>query len=158
MGRVVTLAQLPASRIAGGIESASITQGEMREMAAELIRIAPGSLWTATVPHGSDCYLFMLNGVGAIAAGNAQFDFPAQAFATLQEGVEFTVENDSDAAADIVKVIAPPSRISVNRRLHGQDPSGRTREDADGRSAGSEKESASIWSVTTRPSRNAATR
>ena len=33
---------------------------------------------------------------------------PTQAFATVEEGMEFTVNNSSSAAAEIVKVIAPP--------------------------------------------------
>jgi len=108
MGNVVTFSQLPATKIAGGIASAAITKGDMREMAAEFIQIAPSQRWTATAPQGSDCYLFMLAGAGAISAGGSRHKFPVQAFATLQEGVEFTVENDGQARADIVKVIAPP--------------------------------------------------
>ena len=108
MGQVVTFSQLPAKQMAGGIASAPVTGGEMREMAAEFIQVAPGRRWTATAPHGSDCYLFMLAGAGAISAGGNRHRFPAQAFATIQEDVEFTVENDGAAPADIVKVIAPP--------------------------------------------------
>jgi hypothetical protein len=53
----------------------------------------------------------MLEGATAISAGNVHRRFPAQAFATLQEGVEFTIENDGDASARIVKVRAPPQPI-----------------------------------------------
>jgi len=108
MGRVVTLAQAPADKIADGIERAPITAGETREMAAEFIGIAPGKRWSATAPHGSDCYLFMLKGEGAISAGNVRQRFPAQTFATVQEGTDFTIENDGGSAAEIVKVLAPP--------------------------------------------------
>jgi hypothetical protein len=41
MGRVVTFSQLPAHAIADGASRAAITQGETREMAADLIRIDP---------------------------------------------------------------------------------------------------------------------
>jgi len=108
MGKVVTLAQLQGIKIADGIDSAPITKGETREMAAELIRIAPGKRWTATAPRGSDTYLFMLKGAGAIGGTRGRHRFPAQTFATVQEGVEFTIENDGNAPADIVKTIAPP--------------------------------------------------
>ena len=107
MGRVVTFAQLPTTK-AAGVDSAPITNGETREMAAEYIRIAPGQRWTATAPSGSDCYLFMLDGAGSISAAGNRLHFPAQAFAALQEGIEFTVESDGGASANIVKVIAPP--------------------------------------------------
>lgn len=116
MGRVVTFAQAPADKIGDGIERAPITTGETREMAAEFIRIAPGKRWRTTAPRGSDCYLFMLKGEGAISAGNARHHFPAQTFATVQEGAEFTIENDGRAPAEIVKVLAPPQ---PNGRLTG---------------------------------------
>ena len=111
MGRVVTFAQLPATKIADGIDAAAITTGETQEMAAELIRIEPGKRWSACAPQGSDCYLFMLAGTGTISAGGVRRRFPAQTFATLQEGVEFAVENESRFAAEIVKVLAPPQPI-----------------------------------------------
>jgi mannose-6-phosphate isomerase-like protein (cupin superfamily) len=107
MGKVVTFEQL-AQTNAGGVARAAITGGEMREMAAEFIQIAPGQNWALTAPKGSDCYLFMLTGTGAIAAGGQRYRFPTQAFATIQENVTFTVANDGSAPAGIVKVIAPP--------------------------------------------------
>src|ERR1700730_3362641 len=53
-------------------------------------------------------YLFMVNGTYAISAADSRYRFPAQAFAVLQESIEFTVENDSSVPASIIKVIAPP--------------------------------------------------
>jgi mannose-6-phosphate isomerase-like protein (cupin superfamily) len=108
MGRVVTFTQAPTGRVADGVETAPITAGDTREMAADFIRIAPGKRWGAAVPSGSDCYLFMLSGTGVIAAG-ARHRFPAQAFATVEEGVEFSIANDGRADAEIVKVLAPPA-------------------------------------------------
>jgi quercetin dioxygenase-like cupin family protein len=108
MGRVVTFAQAPAETVADGVETAPITGGDTREMAADFIRIAPGRRWGSTAPRGSDCYLFMLNGTGVISAGGRQ-RFPAQAFATIEEGLEFAIENDGRADAEVVKVVAPPS-------------------------------------------------
>jgi quercetin dioxygenase-like cupin family protein len=108
MGRVVTFAELPASNIAAGVSSAPITSGETREMAAELIRIAPGEQWIATPPRGSDCYLFMLDGAGTVSAAGRRHRLPSQAFAAVEEGVEITVENDGGTPASIIKLIAPP--------------------------------------------------
>ena len=107
MGKVVTFEQL-AQTNAGGIARAAMTGGEMQEMAAEFIQIAPAQRWTGTAPQGSDCYLFMLAGAGAIAAGGQRHRFPTQAFATIQENVAFTVTNEGSTPAGIVKVIAPP--------------------------------------------------
>ena len=107
MGQVVTFAQLPTSKIADGIDSAPV-KADVKEMAAKFVRVAPGKRWTATAPRGSDLYLFMLGGSGAISAGGSRHKLPAQTFATVQEGVKFTVENDGSAPADVVKVIAPP--------------------------------------------------
>jgi mannose-6-phosphate isomerase-like protein (cupin superfamily) len=109
MGRVVTFAQLPTRAIADGVSRAAITQGETREMAAELIRIDPAKRWTAGAPQGSDCYLFMLEGAATISADGIRHPLPRQTFATVQEGVEFAIQNEGRSPAQIVQVLAPPS-------------------------------------------------
>jgi mannose-6-phosphate isomerase-like protein (cupin superfamily) len=53
-------------------------------------------------------YLFMVDGTCAISAADRRYRFPAQAFAVVQEGIEFSVENDSSVPASIIKVITPP--------------------------------------------------
>jgi len=108
MGRVVTFAHLLTNEIIPGINSASITKGETQKMAAEYIWIPSGQRWIATAPRETDCYLFMLDGTCAISAADSRHRFPTQAFAVVQEGIEFTVQNDSSAPASIIKVIAPP--------------------------------------------------
>jgi hypothetical protein len=60
-------------------------------------------------------YLFMVNGTCAISAADSRYRFPAQAFAAVQEGIEFSVENDSSAPASIIQVIAPRSRMAGAR-------------------------------------------
>ena len=108
MGRAVTFSDLQPSKIISGVHNAAITQGETQEMAAEYIRISPGQQWIATAPPETDCYLFMVDGACAISAADNRHRFPTQAFAVLQEGIEFTLENDSSTTASIIKVIAPP--------------------------------------------------
>ncbi len=109
MGRVVTFAQLPTQPIAEGASRAAITQGETQEMAANLIRIDAARRWAASAPQGSDCYLFMLEGTAAISAGGISHPLPHQTFATVQEGVEFAIDNGGRSPAQIVEVLAPPS-------------------------------------------------
>ena len=109
MGQVVTFSQLPASPVADGVASAPIN-ADVKEMAAELVRIAAGKRWTDIAPRGSDLYLFMLNGAGMISAAGDERRLPTQAFATVEEGTEFTLNNASTAPADVVKVIAPPQQ------------------------------------------------
>jgi mannose-6-phosphate isomerase-like protein (cupin superfamily) len=108
MGRVITFAQLPTHTIADGVSRAAITQGETREMAADLVRIDPAKRWAASAPQGSDCYLFMLEGTAAISAGGVRHPLPRQTFATVQEGVEFEIQNEGRSPARIVRVLAPP--------------------------------------------------
>ena len=108
MGRAVTFSDLQPSKNVSGVQNAAITQGETREMTAEYIRIPPGQRWIATAPPETDCYLFMIDGTCAISVADSRHRFPTQAFAVVQEGVEFSVENDSSAPASIIKVIAPP--------------------------------------------------
>ncbi len=107
MGQVVTFSELPATAIADGIDRAPIA-ADVRDMAAEVVRVAPGRSWTETVPRGSDCYLFMRSGAGTVAAAGDEHRFPTQAFATVQEGTQFTVHNGANVTAEVVKVIAPP--------------------------------------------------
>jgi quercetin dioxygenase-like cupin family protein len=85
-------------------------------MIAEFVRIAPGKRWTDTAPRGSDLYLFMLNGAGTISAAGDERRLPTQAFATVQEDTEFTINNSSTAPADVVKVIAPPPQDTRSLR------------------------------------------
>ena len=108
MGRAVTFSDLQPSKNVSGVQNAAITQGETREMAAEYIRIPPARQWIATAPPETDCYLFMVDGACAISVADSRLRFPTQAFAVVQEGIEFGVENDSSAPASIIRVIAPP--------------------------------------------------
>src|SRR5262252_2406024 len=101
VGRVVTFSDLRPSKIISGVHNVAITQGETQEMAAEYIWIPPGQQWIATAPPETDCYLFMVDCACAISAANNRHRFPTQAFAVLQESIEFTVENDSSAPASI---------------------------------------------------------
>src|SRR5262245_57435968 len=108
MGRVVTFGELPGEPIADGVRRAPITRGETVEMIAERVRMAPGKRWSSSVPRGSDCYLFVLNGNATISAGAEERAFAAQTFSTMEEGVEFSVGTDKHSSAEIVKVLAPP--------------------------------------------------
>src|SRR5262249_41887027 len=108
MGRAVTFSDLRPSGNISGVHSAAITQGETQEMAAEYIRIPSGQQWIATTPPETDCYLFMIDGTCAISIADSRHPFPTQAFAVVQEGIEFTVKNDNSEPASIIKDIAPP--------------------------------------------------
>jgi quercetin dioxygenase-like cupin family protein len=108
VGRIVTFSDLRPSKTINGVHNATITQGETQEMAAEYIRIPPGQQWIATAPPETDCYLFVVDGACAISTADIRHRFPTQAFAVVQEGNKFTVENDSGTPASILKVVAPP--------------------------------------------------
>jgi len=108
MGKVVTFSSLPYTDVASGVEAAAITGSDGKEMQAEVIRIAPGSKLTDTVPQGSDRYLYTLSGVAWIAGNGALHALAEDTFVTLQEGTQFTLSNESDALTEIVSIIAPP--------------------------------------------------
>jgi mannose-6-phosphate isomerase-like protein (cupin superfamily) len=108
MGRAVTFSDLQPSKNVSGVHNAAITQGETREMAAEYIRLPPARQWIAMAPPETDCYLFMIDGTCAISAADSRLAFQTHAFAVVEEGIEFSIENDSSAPASIIKVIAPP--------------------------------------------------
>jgi len=108
MGRVVTFAQL-APQKSDGVGTAPITRDDMREMSASYVRVEPGKSWRDCVPDGSDCYLFVVGGSGAIASDDAGHAIARESFAAIQEGHSFAVENDGTAALEIVRVLAPPN-------------------------------------------------
>lgn len=107
MGRVVDLARLPVELSAEGVSSASVTNGETREFAADHVRIAPSMAWSSAVPAGSDVYLFTLAGDAEIVAASYRSALPAQSFATIGEGVGFTVTALAQPVA-LVAVTTPP--------------------------------------------------
>ncbi|PYN43479.1 MAG: hypothetical protein DMD95_13660 [Candidatus Rokuibacteriota bacterium] len=108
MGRIVTFADLSYREAAPGVKRAPITGAEMKEMAAEVIRLGPGVRLTESVPAGADRYLFTLTGGATVGALGASHAMTEESFATIQEGTEFTVSNPSNAEAALVSVLTPP--------------------------------------------------
>src|SRR6266566_2492266 len=108
MGRVVTFAQLTPQK-SDGVGTAPITRDDVREMSASYLRVEPGKSWRDRAPDGSDCYLFVLNGSGAITSDNARHAISRESFATIQEGHGFAVENNGTAPLEMVRVLAPPN-------------------------------------------------
>ena len=119
MGRVVTFPQTLNATGADGVTTAPITVGETQEMEAEIVRVAPGKQWISTVPRGSDCYLFALNGTAQISSAGARHALTAQTFAAIEEGGDFAVENDGKTAIDLVKVVAPPRPTNGHAGFRG---------------------------------------
>lgn len=108
MGKVVTFASLHYKQAATGVNTAAITDGDGKEMQAEVIRLAPGAKLAATVPPGSDRYFFTITGDATIASSGGTHRMPVETFATLQEGTQFTLENSGKAEAELISVLAPP--------------------------------------------------
>jgi mannose-6-phosphate isomerase-like protein (cupin superfamily) len=108
VGKVVTLAKLPKQQAQGGAHISAISGSDMREMAASFVHIAPGEHYTATIPDGSDCYMYMLDGAGTISVDKQRRQFPAESFATLEQNLTFAIENAGSVPAHLVKVLAPP--------------------------------------------------
>ena len=108
MGTVVTFADLPYRESARGVKRAPITGGDMKEMSAEVIRLGPGAKLTESVPAGSDRYLFTLTGGAMVSGRGKEHAMVEEAFATIQEGTEFTVANPDGAETTLISVLAPP--------------------------------------------------
>jgi mannose-6-phosphate isomerase-like protein (cupin superfamily) len=109
MGRVVTFAQLKPQQ-SDGVGTAAITREDVREMSAAYVRVEGGKRWSDRVPAGSDCYLFVLAGNGALASGDLRHVISRESFATIGEGRSFTVENEAPAPIEMVRVLAPPAK------------------------------------------------
>jgi quercetin dioxygenase-like cupin family protein len=108
MGRVVTFAQLTPQK-SDGVGTAAITRDDVHEMSASYVRVEAGKSWRDRVPEGSDCYLFVLAGGGAITSDETRHTISRESFATIQEGRDFAVENNGAAALEMVRVFAPPN-------------------------------------------------
>jgi mannose-6-phosphate isomerase-like protein (cupin superfamily) len=108
MGTIVTFTDLPYRETERGVRRAAITGAEMKEMAAEVIRLAPGARLSESVPAGADRYLFTLTGGATLVGRNASHALLEESFATVQEGTEFTLTNPYSAEATLISVLAPP--------------------------------------------------
>jgi mannose-6-phosphate isomerase-like protein (cupin superfamily) len=108
MGKIVTFADLSYRETGPGVKRAAITGAEMKEMAAEVIRLAPGARLTEAVPAGVDRYLFTLTGRVTVAGRGTSHAMAEESFAAVQEGTELTVTNPDGAEATLIGVLAPP--------------------------------------------------
>ncbi len=107
MGRVVDFSRLALDPDGDGVWRGPITAGDTREFASQYVRVAAGKTWRAAAPAGSDVYLFSLKGRGAIVAGQYRREMPAQTFATIGEGVGFTVSAAVGEVVELVHVVTP---------------------------------------------------
>src|SRR5262245_60775527 len=110
MGKVVTFADLPYREATVGVKRAPITGPEMKEMSAEVIRLAPSASVTETAPAGSDLYLFTHTGGIVVSGGGATRRAEPESFVTVQEGTTVTLTNAEGAEATLIGVLAPPPR------------------------------------------------
>ncbi len=109
MGKIVTFADLSYRESVAGVKRAVITGGEMKEMAAEVIRLGPGARLTESVPAGADRYLFTLSGGVTVGGRGASHAMSEESFATVQEGTELTIANPGGPEATLISVLTPPS-------------------------------------------------
>lgn len=115
MGKLVTFADLPYRESAAGVKRAPITGSDMTEMSAEVIRLGPGAKLTESVPAGSDLYLFTLTGEAIVSSHGKSHSMVEEAFATIGEGSDVTVETANGREATMIGVLAPPPGSSAKR-------------------------------------------
>jgi hypothetical protein len=72
LGRSVAFDSLPYKPVAAGVAEAPITTTDVSKMSARVVRLDPGATLEATVPEGSDGYVFMLTGNGRIAVDGSE--------------------------------------------------------------------------------------
>jgi mannose-6-phosphate isomerase-like protein (cupin superfamily) len=108
LGRSVSFDSLSYTPVATGVSTAPITNGELDKMSAQVFRVAPGAKIEATVPEGSDGYLFVLTGNGRVAVNDAERPIERESFAAVSEKSRFSFANPSGEAAEVVYVLAPP--------------------------------------------------
>lgn len=108
MGKVITFSDLQYAAVAKGVRTAPITGEHGTEMQADVIRLASGAKLEDSVPQGSDRYLYTLTGEAALADNGAAHALREDTFATLGEGMAFTLSNPGTVEAEVISVIAPP--------------------------------------------------
>ncbi len=108
MGKLVTFVQLPYQESATSIKRATFTASDLKHFSAEMIRLAPGAKLTDKVPAGSDRYLFTLTGEATLTGNGQTSKMIEESFATIQEGVEFTLGNQTGTEISVLSVFAPP--------------------------------------------------
>lgn len=113
MGKVADFSKLPYKQSAAGVQRAPITGSEMKQMAAEIIKLAPGASVSETVPGGADQYFYILTGEAGIAADGQEHHMAQDSFAAVQEGKRFTVTNAGKSETTLVAVTAPPPGSGV---------------------------------------------
>ena len=109
MGQVVTFSKLDYTDARDGVTTAAITPTPAKEMQADVIRLAPGAKLTDRVPKGTDRYFYTLTGEARVEGNRTSHAMRADTFATLQEGLEFTLTNTGREEAEIISVFAPPA-------------------------------------------------
>src|SRR5436309_14975554 len=109
MGRVITFAGLPYREAATGVKRAPITGGDMKEMSAEVIRVARGAALTEEVPEGSDRYLLTLTLRATVRGRGRSLALAEEAFGAIEEGptLAFTKPNGGEAA--LIRARATPA-------------------------------------------------
>jgi mannose-6-phosphate isomerase-like protein (cupin superfamily) len=90
------------------VKTAAITGTDGEEIQADIVRLAPGAKFAEEVPRGSDRYFFTLRGEASIAGNGVTQALAQDTFATVQEGVQFTVTNTGTSEAELLSVFAPP--------------------------------------------------
>ena len=123
MGRFVDLAALSYAEARPGVRRAAISGTDMKHMSAEAIRLAPGASYSATVPAGSDLYLYALAGTAEIESTGARHALAQDAFATIAEATELTVSNRGGSAVELISVTAPPAGSGATLSGHRGAPS-----------------------------------
>ena len=108
VGRSVDFGSLSYRPAGAGVAAAAITTGDLRKMSAQMFRVDPGARLEATVPDGSDGYLFMLSGNGRIAVDGWEQTIARETFAAVAEGEKFALANAAGEPAEVLYVLAPP--------------------------------------------------
>jgi mannose-6-phosphate isomerase-like protein (cupin superfamily) len=112
MGKVVDYNAAEARRLASGATVAPIVDWfDGTEMMASILRIGPAVRYEATVPAGSDQYLYVLSGEGRIESGDVSAALALDDWVLVEEGRAMALSGD----VELLSVLAPPSGAGVAR-------------------------------------------
>ena len=105
MGRIVDYSQVLGGK--DGVSRLPITNEDMKQVAAEFVRVETGSSIEFSSPPDCDGYWFTLRGVGHVTSGDVVKAIKARSFVAVEGGKSARVTNEASEPLELIQILAP---------------------------------------------------
>jgi mannose-6-phosphate isomerase-like protein (cupin superfamily) len=110
VGTIVNHDALELRPVGPGVRTAALVAGAA-EMGVTLLGVDPSGRYTATVPAGSDQYLFVVSGDVHVEGAGTRAAMAPRSFAIVEEGTTFTVSGGA-LPARVLSIAVPPPGVT----------------------------------------------